>query len=44
METPDKGWVIAHYKGFNLGWIKVLDNRVNNYYPKEWRILKTLSR
>lgn len=44
VETPHKGWVIARYKGFNLGWIKVLDSRVNNYYPKEWRILKTLSR
>ncbi|TAJ53096.1 MAG: hypothetical protein EPO58_10940, partial [Chitinophagaceae bacterium] len=23
-----------------LGWVKVLPNRVNNYYPAEWRILK----
>lgn len=44
VETKDKGWVLVRYKGFNLGWIKVLDNRVNNYYPKEWRILKTLNR
>ncbi|NDE62488.1 MAG: hypothetical protein EB038_09920, partial [Cyclobacteriaceae bacterium] len=20
------------------GWVKKLDKRVNNYYPKEWRI------
>lgn len=34
-----KGWVIITYKKLPLGWIKVLPNRFNNYYPKEWRIL-----
>jgi 16S rRNA C967 or C1407 C5-methylase (RsmB/RsmF family)/NOL1/NOP2/fmu family ribosome biogenesis protein len=38
-ETEMKGWVIVTYKKLPLGWIKVLPNRVNNYYPKEWRIL-----
>lgn len=33
-----KGWVLVRYNGLNLGWIKVLQNRVNNYYPKEYRI------
>ncbi|MCE7056328.1 tRNA/rRNA cytosine-C5-methylase [Algoriphagus sp. AGSA1] len=32
------GWVLITYKNLPLGWIKNLGNRVNNYYPKEWRI------
>ena len=35
-----KGWQTVNYKGHNLGWINALENRVNNYYPKELRILK----
>ncbi|NNU33163.1 hypothetical protein HK413_01390 [Mucilaginibacter sp. S1162] len=27
------------YRGEALGWAKLLPNRVNNYYPKELRIL-----
>jgi len=30
----------VQYGGLNLGWIKVLPGRINNYYPKEWRILR----
>jgi 16S rRNA C967 or C1407 C5-methylase (RsmB/RsmF family)/NOL1/NOP2/fmu family ribosome biogenesis protein len=36
-----KGWSLVQYEGLNLGWVKLLGNRVNNYYPKEWRILKS---
>ena len=36
-----KGWAVVQYEGTNLGWIKVLSNRSNNYYPKGWRILKS---
>ena len=36
-----KGWNLVKYEGVNLGWIKILSNRSNNYYPKEWRILKS---
>ncbi len=32
------GWVLAKYQGFNLGWLKVLPNRLNNYLPPERRI------
>lgn len=32
------GWVLLTYEGLGLGWIKNLGNRINNYYPKEWRI------
>ena len=35
-----KGWALVQYAGLGLGWIKILQNRINNYYPKEWRILK----
>ncbi len=35
-----RGWTLVQYEGHNLGWIKALPGRVNNYYPKEWRILK----
>lgn len=33
-----EGWALVTYQGLGLGWIKGLKNRVNNYYPKEWRI------
>ena len=36
-----KGWQLALFCGMNLGWVKVLPNRINNYYPTEWRILKS---
>lgn len=39
--NTERGWVLVQFKGQNLGWIKQLGNRSNNYYPKEWRILKT---
>ena len=32
------GWVLLTYQNLPLGWIKNLGKRVNNYYPKEWRI------
>ncbi|ULQ56862.1 RNA methyltransferase [Flavihumibacter rivuli] len=35
-----KGWALVQYEGLSLGWVKALPNRLNNYYPKEWRILK----
>lgn len=34
-----KGWVLMRYKNVNLGWIKAMSNRINNYYPKELRIV-----
>jgi NOL1/NOP2/sun family putative RNA methylase len=40
LENIMKGWVVVDYYDANLGWIKVLHNRVNNYYPANWRILK----
>jgi 16S rRNA C967 or C1407 C5-methylase (RsmB/RsmF family)/NOL1/NOP2/fmu family ribosome biogenesis protein len=37
-----KGWWLAYYKQYPLGWFKHLGNRVNNYYPPSSRILKAL--
>ena len=39
IDVGQKGWLLVEYNGINLGWIKHLGNRINNYYPKEWRIL-----
>ncbi|MDB5202489.1 MAG: hypothetical protein JWQ27_1898 [Ferruginibacter sp.] len=39
IESPIRGWLIVTYKDLPLGLIKLLANRVNNYYPKDWRIL-----
>ncbi len=39
LDTHLRGWVLITYKNVPLGWIKILANRINNYYPKEWRIL-----
>lgn len=33
------GWALIKFKDLPLGWVKILPNRVNNYYPKDWRIL-----
>ncbi|HSU28545.1 MAG TPA: hypothetical protein VLJ68_09205 [Chitinophagaceae bacterium] len=38
--TLPKGWQVACFEGHALGWMNGLGNRVNNYYPKDWRILK----
>jgi 16S rRNA C967 or C1407 C5-methylase (RsmB/RsmF family)/NOL1/NOP2/fmu family ribosome biogenesis protein len=40
LDTNSKGWAVLQYRKKNLGWVKLLPNRLNNYYPKEWRILK----
>lgn len=40
VSTTQKGWTLVQFEQYNLGWIKVLQNRINNYYPPTWRILK----
>lgn len=37
-DNPVKGWQVATFEGHGLGWGKWLPNRVNNYFPKNWRI------
>lgn len=35
--TPN-GWLLARFAGLNLGWLKALPNRMNNYLPAERRL------
>ncbi len=35
-----KGFALIQYNSIPLGWANVLDNRMNNLYPSEWRIRK----
>ena len=39
IDTYLKGWALIKYNDLSLGLIKILPNRVNNYYPRDWRIL-----
>jgi NOL1/NOP2/fmu family ribosome biogenesis protein len=36
--SPGKGWHTVSFQGHRLGWVKLLEKRMNNYYPKSWRI------
>jgi 16S rRNA C967 or C1407 C5-methylase (RsmB/RsmF family)/NOL1/NOP2/fmu family ribosome biogenesis protein len=38
VEQRSKGFTLMQHKGVALGWANVLDNRINNLYPSEWRI------
>lgn len=42
LQTIDghKGWNLMQFNQFGIGWIKHLGNRLNNYLPNEFRILK----
>ena len=40
IQGTNKGWRLISFDGHALGWVNILPNRVNNYYPKELRILK----
>ncbi|MDB4905024.1 MAG: hypothetical protein JWQ63_4305 [Mucilaginibacter sp.] len=39
LNITKKGWSLMTFEGHPLGWAKLLPNRINNYYPKELRIL-----
>ncbi|HEX5002599.1 MAG TPA: RNA methyltransferase [Bacteroidia bacterium] len=36
----DNGWAIVKFRGYTLGWVKIIGSRVNNYFPKSQRIVK----
>ncbi len=40
VESQTKGWTPVSFQQQKLGWVKILSNRINNYFPKAWRILK----
>jgi len=44
LSDATKGWNTILYNGIPLGFINNLGNRVNNYYPVEWRIRMDISR
>jgi len=37
-DAPAGSWVLITYNGIGIGWGKSIGSRLNNYYPKEWRI------
>lgn len=39
IENASLGWAIVCFEQHSLGWIKIIQNRTNNYYPKYSRIL-----
>ncbi|MCU0468904.1 MAG: rRNA methyltransferase [Arcicella sp.] len=43
LAEPQKGWSLMCYQNYALGWAKILPNRINNYYPKELRILSSVT-
>jgi 16S rRNA C967 or C1407 C5-methylase (RsmB/RsmF family)/NOL1/NOP2/fmu family ribosome biogenesis protein len=38
LEGYKKGFALICFENVPLGWVNVLDNRMNNLYPSEWRI------
>jgi len=42
-EYQENGWALITFQNYALGWVKVLPNRINNYYPKDLRIIKEIS-
>lgn len=36
--TNGTDWLLLQHQGLPLGWAKQIGARLNNYYPKEWRI------
>ncbi len=33
-------WILVLFHNVSLGWLKLIENRTNNYYPKEWMLRK----
>jgi NOL1/NOP2/fmu family ribosome biogenesis protein len=42
-EGLPSGWGLVSYRNLPLGWVKRINNRANNYWPKEWRLRMDLS-
>jgi len=38
LDSVKKGFALIRYNTIGLGWVNILDNRINNLYPAEWRI------
>lgn len=42
IEHIPESWALIKYAEQNLGWVKGIGNRINNYLPKDWRIMMEL--
>ncbi len=38
LKLQNRGWNLITYNGINLGFVNNIGNRLNNYFPVEWRI------
>lgn len=38
LQNNPGGWAILSFRGVNLGFVKSIGSRINNYFPVEWRI------
>jgi 16S rRNA C967 or C1407 C5-methylase (RsmB/RsmF family)/NOL1/NOP2/fmu family ribosome biogenesis protein len=38
LEGAQNGWILLTYQNVNLGFVKKIDGRINNYWPTEWRV------
>jgi 16S rRNA C967 or C1407 C5-methylase (RsmB/RsmF family)/NOL1/NOP2/fmu family ribosome biogenesis protein len=39
LETDARGWMLMCHQQHSISLVKLLPNRINNYYPRDWRIL-----
>ncbi len=42
LDAIQTGWALVCHAGKVLGWVNILPGRINNYYPKELRILRDI--
>ena len=38
VSNAKKGFALVRFNDLPIGWVNVLDNRINNLYPAQWRI------
>ena len=38
LHTEQNGWILLTYNQMPVGFVKQIKNRINNYFPKEWKI------
>jgi len=38
IKSSEKGWQAVGFLEHRMGWVKLIEKRMNNYYPKSWRI------
>jgi 16S rRNA C967 or C1407 C5-methylase (RsmB/RsmF family)/NOL1/NOP2/fmu family ribosome biogenesis protein len=43
VNSTSKGFFVVTFKNARQGWAKNIGSRVNNYFPKEWRVIKNLN-